>query len=801
VSLAAVSIKPSPVIAITMQPKFWAHSHPVDPASQPAHGLVDHLQQVASLAAQFAQDWGAAFAGLAGQWHDLGKYRPGFQRYIKQDANAHIEGRLPQGSEKSHSAAGALHALRVFELAHGPDAARLARVLAYVIAGHHAGLADWTGSLDARLLGTVAVLSEKEYAEALAEAQADAPELLALPAGFDLRAVAKAIPATRSNNPLAWSLWVRMVFSALVDADFLDTEAYMDGKKSSARTGYAGLGHYQQQLDDFLARKTADVAASGRSDEPVMRARAVVLQQCRDKALEAPGVFSLTVPTGGGKTLSSLAFALRHATQYGRRRVVYAIPYTSIIEQTADVFAQIFGRDAVVEHHSQADDIERNETSRSRLACENWDAPLIVTTNVQLFESLFAARTSRCRKLHRLTNSVIVLDEAQLLPPEFLQPILDTLNLLVLHYGVTVLLCTATQPALAELQRFDARQGLRGLPPPRPIIDDEAALFGRLARVAIEWPTDLQTPLPTPELIDRLAVHDSVLTIVNTRNDAAEIVEALDQRTGDKSLHLSAAMCGQHRADVIGQMRDRLAARRAGQDVRPLRVVSTQLVEAGVDIDFPVVFRALAGLDSIAQAAGRCNREGLLSAGKVCVFVRTLPRTLHALRAGADATRSTLAAFAAEGLTDALSPAAFARYFPLYYGGFASLDKHGIVDLLRSNRDMVMEFRTAAERFRLVDDQQQASVIVPYQSPNADAARIEPLIALLRQGKAERWMLRKLQRYTVTVRQTTVNLWQARGDVDELLPGMFVLTDTQRYDARLGVLPEGQMLDADGLVY
>ena len=787
-----------------MQPKFWAHSHPDDPANQPAHGLVDHLQQVAALAAQFAQDWGAAFAGLAGQWHDLGKYRPGFQRYIRQVADAHIEGRLPQGSEKSHSAAGALHALRVFEQAHGPDAARLARVLAYVIAGHHAGLADWTGSLDARLLGTGAALSEKEYAEALADAQADAPELLALPAGFDLRAVAQAIPGARGHNPLAWSLWVRLVFSALVDADFLDTEAYMDLKKSSARTGYAGLGHYQQQLDDFLARKTADVAASGRSDEPVMRARAEVLQQCRDKALLAPGVFSLTVPTGGGKTLSSLAFALRHATQHGRRRVVYAIPYTSIIEQTADVFAQIFGRDAVVEHHSQADDIERNETSRSRLACENWDAPLVVTTNVQLFESLFAARTSRCRKLHRLTHSVIVLDEAQLLPPEFLQPILDALNLLVAHYGVTVLLCTATQPALAELTRFDARQGLRGLPAPRRIIDDESALFARLARVAIEWPTDLQTPLPTPDLINRLAAHDSVLVIVNTRNDAAEIVAALDQHTGDPSLHLSAAMCGQHRTDVIRQMRDRLAARRAGHDGRPLRVVSTQLVEAGVDIDFPVVFRALAGLDSIAQAAGRCNREGLLAQGQVCVFVRALPRMLHALRAGADATRSTLATFAAafatDGLTDPLSPEAFARYFPLYYAGFASLDKHGIVDLLRGNRDMVMEFRTAADRFRLVDDQQQASVIVPYQSASPDATRIEPLIALLRQGKADRWLLRKLQRYTVTVRQATVSLWQARGDVDELLPGMYLLTDEQRYDARLGVLPEGKMLDAAGLV-
>ena len=787
-----------------MQDDFWAHSHPDDPANQPAHGLVDHLQQVAALATQFAQGWGAGFAGLAGQWHDLGKYRPGFQRYIRQVADAHIEGRLPQGSEKSHSAAGALHALRVFEQAHGPDAARLARVLAYVIAGHHAGLADWTGSLDARLLGTGAPLSETEYAEALAAAQAHAPALLALPAGFDLRAAAQTIPGVRNAgngqpNPLAWSLWVRLVFSALVDADFLDTEAFMDAGKSNARAGYQSLAHYQQQLDAFLDHKTADVAAAGRAQDPVMQARAEVLQQCRSKANGAPGVYSLTVPTGGGKTLSSLAFALRHASQHGKRRVVYAIPYTSIIEQTADVFVQVFGRDAVVEHHSQADELARDETSRSRLACENWDAPLIVTTNVQLFESLFAARTSRCRKLHRLTNSVIVLDEAQLLPPAFLQPILDTLHVLVLHYGVTVLLCTATQPALAELKRFDARQGLRGLPAPQRIIDDEAALFARLARVTIEWPADLHTPLPTPALIDRLATHDCVLAIVNTRNDAAEIVAALDQHTGDACLHLSAAMCGQHRADVIRQMRDRLTTRRAGTDSRPLRVVSTQLVEAGVDIDFPVVFRALAGLDSIAQAAGRCNREGLTAQSQVVVFVRPLPPTLTALNAGAVATRSTLAA-ADTDTADTLSPAAFARYFPLYYAGFASLDQHGIVDLLKGNPDMAMQFRRAADKFRLVDDQQQASVIVRYASPSPDATPIEPLIALLRQGKPDRWLLRKLQRYTVTVRQATVALWQARRDVDEVMPGLYLLTDDQRYDARLGVLPEGKMLDPAGLV-
>ena len=771
-----------------MPDRYWAHTA-IDPATgeRRVHGLADHLRAVAHLAAMFTGAWGRDWAHLAGLWHDLGKYRAGFQTYIRLVADAHIEGRLPQGSEKSHSAAGALHALRVFERDFGPAGARVSRLLAYVIAGHHAGLADWAASLDTRLLA-VGGAGATEYDEALVASRDALPELLVLPAGFDLRTACAAIPGARDGNALALSLWVRMIFSALVDADFLDTEEFMNGAQARRRAGYAGLDQYRAQLDAHLAEKAAAVAASGRGEDPVMRARADVLRQCRDKATLPPGVFSLTVPTGGGKTLSSLAFALRHACEHGQRRVIYAIPYTSIIEQTADVFGQIFGTDAVIEHHSQADTPESGETPRSRLACENWDGPLIVTTNVQLFESLFAARTSRCRKLHRIADSVIVLDEAQLLPPEFLQPILDALSVLVAHYGVTVLLCTATQPSLGSTTHFDPRQNLRGLPVPNHLIDDEAALFRQLKRVAVEWPADILTPLPTPDLVQRIAEHACVLTVVNTRNDAAEIVSALDALTGDKALHLSAAMCGQHRADTIREIRERLAARLAGTDVRPLRVVSTQLVEAGVDIDFPVVFRALAGLDSVAQAAGRCNREGLQASGRVIVFVRKVPTALAQVAAGVAATRSTLAA----GLEDPLAPAAFQRYFPNYYAS-RNLDKYGIVEHLRHRGDFAFDFRSAAEKFKLVDDADQATVIVTYAGTGKDAPDIARLIERLRQGDTDRWLLRKLQRYTVTARKSVVSNWQVRGDVHEIQPGLFLLIDTLRYDLRLGLLPEGEL--------
>lgn len=761
------------------------------------HALQDHLQAVADSCASSAGALNSSsWAHLAGLWHDLGKYRPGFQAYLRLVNEAHIEGKLPAGSDKTHSAAGALHAMRLLEARFGAPGAMLGRVLAYVIAGHHAGLADWVAGLDQRLMGTGAAASKREYAEALVVCRQHAPDLLELPDRFDLAAALAAIPGPKSEQPLTASLWIRMLFSALVDADFLDTERFLNAGKAQRRAGFQPIADYARQLNEHLASLQAEAARQGRADEAVMRARAVVLTQCLEKARLAPGVFTLTVPTGGGKTLSSLAFALQHALKHGKRRVIYAIPYTSIIEQTVDVFGLIFGSEQVIEHHSQADADDRDETPRSRLACENWDAPLVVTTNVQLFESLFAARTSRCRKLHNIADSVIVLDEAQLLPPEFLQPILDALNVLVAHYGVTLVLCTATQPTLGDSRRFDPRQSLRGLPPAASIIDDPAALFTALQRVDIEWPADLHTPLTTEALVQRLAEHDCVLVIVNTRNDAAEIMRAVDAATGDTTLHLSAALCGQHRADVVAEIRARLRARRERSDTRPLRVVSTQLVEAGVDIDFPVVYRALAGLDSIAQAAGRCNREGLLAGGakgRVVVFVRALPKTLHALQAGVQATRTVVATGG-----DALSTAAFERYFPLYYAGFPSRDEHGIVELLRKNARFEFAFRSAADKFRLVDDSDQATVIVRYSG--VEAPSIEPLIERLEAGDTDRWLLRKLQRYTVNVRRRLVETWQACGDVRELMPGQYLLVDDLHYDQRLGLMPEDQSLDAAKLV-
>ncbi len=722
------------------------------------HELADHLTAVATLAARFAKTFGADWAHLAGRWHDLGKYRPRFQRYIRQasgfEADAHIKS---EAGKAPHSTAGAVLATDRF----GPAG----RVLAYLIAGHHAGLADWFGGLEVRLASTD---SRAELSESLA---ANPPAEL-LGAG-DFKPDLRVVPGGKNG----FALWVRMLFSALVDADFLDTERYMDPDKFARRNQWPALSDLARRFDAHMAGLAADAAPT-----PVNALRADILRQCREKAAAAPGLFSLTVPTGGGKTLSGMAFALEHARVHGKRRVIHVIPYTSIIEQTADVFRGIFG-DAVIEHHSNAESDPGQETSASRLACENWDAPIVVTTNVQFFESLFAARTSRCRKLHNLVDSVVILDEAQLLPPEFLQPMLDVLNLLTQHYGVSVVLATATQPALSTREYFDARQNLRGLDNVREIINDPDAIYRALERVRVRLPVDWQAPTDWPQLAQEVARHDSALTIVNRRQDARELWERMPEGT----LHLSALMCGAHRSQVIGDIKARL---KAGV---PTRVVSTQLVEAGVDVDFPVVFRALAGLDSIAQAAGRCNREGHLAAkGEVVVFVPPKPAPPGLLRRGEDACRDVL-----YGATEKpLARERFASYFERLYHA-CELDKKGICDDLcmagniLDGFELAVNFRTAAENFKLIEDEDSAPIIVRYLGKDGLDDSIGKWLNTLRKDGPNRWLMRKLQRYTVNLHRTQAMQLLRQDDIEEIMPGLFVQVSDWLYDPTLGLNPEG----------
>jgi CRISPR-associated endonuclease/helicase Cas3 len=776
----------APSVALE-SPSFGKVSQPIAHApeipEQAPHDLKEHLLAVGALAGRFAQNFGADWAELAGIWHDLGKYRPGFQRYltVANNPDGHIEGRV-NGREKTHSAAGALWAIQQLNQ---PNGLPLGHVLAYLIAGHHAGLADWHSGLNERLKNAD---SQEELKSALAAVPPEHHSILhrTLPA-----------PPRIPGGEAGFALWVRLLFSCLVDADFLDTEAYFDAGKPARRSGFPTLAQMLAALDAHMGEKAQSAAAT-----PVNLLRADILCQCRAKAVLEPGFFSLTVPTGGGKTLSSLAFALEHVKVYGQRRIVYAIPYTSIIEQTAEVFRAVFaelGDEVLIEHHSQADASDgKDETARSRLACENWDAPLVVTTNVQLFESLFAAKTSRCRKLHNLTNSVVVLDEAQQLPPAFLNPILGALKLLVKHYGVTVVLCTATQPALARTDYFDPSCNVDGLDNVREITDDPDHLYRQLDRVQVELPPDWHTPTPWVEVAQRLQQEDCVLTIVNTRKAARELHRLLPQGT----LHLSALMCGAHRKAVIDQIKTRLRAKREGTDTQPLRVVSTQLVEAGVDLDFPVVYRALAGLDSIAQAAGRCNREGLLldesllpCKGRVVVFVPPERPPAGSMRKAADACISVL-----HGHSDSpLARGLFERYFQQFYQS-VKLDEKGISALLKVDcrETLAVQFRSAADAFKLIDDANQATVVVRY-APHRE--ELNQWLALLERDGPARWLMRKLQRHTVTIPQKMADKMLAQRSLTLPMPGLYVQVDADNlYDLQLGLKLEDDVYNPSGFV-
>lgn len=771
---------------------YYAHSNP-DAAEpdQRLHLLDQHLEKVAGLSRAFARPDDERWAFLAGLWHDLGKYRRAFQvdRLGLAGANAadaHIE---TSGRRVTHSTAGASHAERTL----GP----VGRVLAYLIAGHHAGLPDWCPSdvRDTTQFSALACLkarlqsdeAQREYAEALAE----------------------SIPATiltvASPPPLAppqaakdgFALWTRMLFSCLVDADFLDTEAFFSPKKASARGRYPSLAQMKPLLDAHLLAISTSAA---KNPSPVNARRDEVLDACTRAAHGAPGFYTLTVPTGGGKTLSSLRFAIDHALAQAdkpKRRIIYAIPYTSIIEQTAKVFADIFaplGPDVVLEHHSNLDLPADQETHASRLAVENWDAPLVVTTNVQLFESLHAARTSRCRKLHNLIDSVIVLDEAQSLPRDFLDPVLRALKLLVKHYGVTVVLCTATQPALTSRREYlTGRLLLDGIDNAIEIVGNDAqvqSLFSALERVKVRGLDHLDERVGWNAIAGRIAQQDCALAIVNTRRDALKLHAMVSALGGkDECIHLSALMCAEHRSAVIKDIRrrlqDRLSQRAAGGSPRPLRVVSTQLVEAGVDLDFPTVFRALAGLDSIAQAAGRCNREGRLEGkGVVEVFnpegARPFGSMAQGIHAAMDLVRSG-------GLADPLAPATFRKYFDGYYGR-ADLDAQGIGPLLTPDRELGVQFRSAAERFKLIDEDGE-SVVVPYLPSGASESPIHAWIGRLEKDPNNRALRRKLQRYTVNLPRRLFERMVAQNDIEQRA-GIWVAL-ASRYDEATGLkLPD-----------
>lgn len=720
--------------------------------------LTDHLEQVARLASERGASLGLMkTTSIAGLFHDLGKYDPAFDRVLKGEPGPIVD----------HSTAGG----RVLCDQVPEHISPVAEVLAYAILGHHAGLPDKSGDdnacLDRRIERDAPPLDPAWQAHLPVNFEAAAREIVGHmrgeKAGFDL------------------SVAVRMVFSCLVDADFRDTEAFYDRLEN--RRCDRAWPTLQCLLPDLRQRFAAHMEGFGTSSD-INRVRAQILSHVRAKAIMPPGLFTLSVPTGGGKTLASLGFALDHAAQHGHPRIIYAIPYTSIIDQTAAVFRDVLGAANVLEHHSAIETENGGEKGRdkARLAMEDWAAPVVVTTNIQLFESLFAARPSRCRKLHNIAGAVIVLDEAQCLPRKLLLPTLAMIDTLVTHYGCTVVLCTATQPAFDSGELQDG-----GLPlDERELAPNPEVLAQQLRRVRIVQGGEMDDNT----LLSALGDTSQGVVIVNSRHHALELFRAGKALGLEGLVHLTTRQYPAHRREIIADIKARLATD------RPCRLIATSLIEAGVDVDFPRGWRAEAGLDSIIQAAGRVNREGKRPLESAFLTVFTAPENgpPSEVASLAKAMRST-----ADRFENLLEPGAIRDWFEEVYWrvGAARLGKEMVEAMVFTPAGTDFPFRTMAADYRMIDSQMVPVIVAVKPEAQCWVRKLDH--SWEHSGK----IARALQPYVVQIPERARDILRANGKgsfhaTDLRGDQFFVLDETSLYHNDFGLWwEEAEYLGAD----
>ncbi|GAB7016274.1 CRISPR-associated helicase Cas3' [Methanogenium cariaci] len=697
--------------------------------------LEEHLKNVAEISSAFAKDFNAGeFAYAGGLLHDIGKYSPEFQQKL-EGRNIRVD----------HSTAGAREAGSLYP-------PLMNRFLEYIIAGHHGGIPNYGTKVKGleRRIHSADLYDYRAYKNKITTPELD-------PGHFNLTFGEK-------NQGFTCSFYIRMLYSCLVDADSLDTEQFTRPDQAARRGMYDTFDELFNRFEDH----TKAFAKIGESR--INRCRNDVLRQCKEKARLPPQMFTLTVPTGGGKTLSSMAFSLDHLKKNDLKRIFYVIPYTSIIEQNADVFRKIFGNHNVLEHHSNYDPKQRETEATDpvreslTLSTENWDIPLVVTTNVQFFESLFSNRRSKCRKIHNLSKSVIILDEAQMLPIGYLKPCLAALSELVLNYGSTVVICTATQPKIGSF--LDERTK------PLEIVDSPEELYETLRRVHVNNAGELDDE----ELSDRLRDLKQVLCIVNTRKHASSLFDTISASEGsDGCFHLSAAMCPVHRRTILKEIRNRL------KDGLPCRVISTQLIEAGVDIDFPVVYRAMTGIDSVAQAAGRCNREGKSERGEVYVFRSA---EVYGKATSWQKRVAEIGEMIFNEYEDPLSLDAVGRYFHklYYYQGNDRLDKKGILQSLDERLDeLAFPFEDVNDAFAIIENGTK-DVVIPWD----DDARFR--IEKIRKNGFPENFGRGLQGYTVAVYPQVFRELEKSRALDTIGERFHVLTDMSLYSEKTGLM-------------
>lgn len=701
---------------------YYAHSS--DNLEKPWQTIVEHLEQTAEKAGEYASKFNAReFGYICGILHDLGKYSDKFQKRL-------------QGSILSvdHSSAGAQEAIKLY-------GEKIGKLLAYCVAGHHSGLPDY---------GTAASNEGTLYARLNKRVE----EYNAYKDELDLNFIQGLpfLPVRPVDQYLGFTLsfFIRMIYSCLVDADFIDTEKYM-----SDILKLRGVSNSIPKLNSILIKFLSNFVCD---KTKINIKRKEILEKCLTMAEVERGLFTLTVPTGGGKTYSSLAFALKHAVLHDLERIIYVIPYTSIIEQNAKVFKKVLGEDDVLEHHCNyqfdRDNSEDMQTvnQKLKLASENWDIPIIVTTNVQFFESLFSNRSSKCRKIHNIAKSVIIFDEAQMLPIQYFKPCLLAISELVKNYGSTAILCTATQPSVNSLLPSSVKV--------KEIMSNPKALYEDFKKVKVIKKGEMNDDI----LADELKPLKQVLCIVNTRKHAQEIF----RRTEDiNSFHLSTLMCPVHRQETLTQIRNCL------KNKQSCKVVSTQLIEAGVDVDFPIVYRSIAGVDSIVQSAGRCNREGLLSEGIVFVFK---PLSEYAKIKGYLERTAKVAEMVFRKYDDPISLEAIDYYFRMLYDieGEEALDKKSVIDCFEEKCSQLgFDFQTAAEKFRLIESNTY-SIIIPYN---------EDVIKLLEEAQFSpypRSVARKLQPYTISVYENEYKTLIKNAAIKTINNTFSVLNDFER---------------------
>ena len=685
----------------------------------------EHLEGTALLASKLAAAFDSAEQGkLVGLAHDIGKFSEPFQKRL-----------LYEGPKVDHSSAGAFECAKINQM-----------YAAFCIAGHHGGLPDM-GTRDDDTEGTLFGKLNRAMSGRIPSYERWKEEII-LPNA--------TLPSLREANSLSDMFFVRMLFSCLVDADFLDTEHFMKEENSSYRE------KRESSLSELYVKLIKKIDENGWLNPRGLlnEKRSEILQQCMDIGIEKPGFFTLSVPTGGGKTISSLAFALKHAINNNMDRIIYVIPYTSIIEQTAQVFRKILGEENVLEHHSgvdySSDEYASEYEIKMGLATENWDMPVVVTTAVQFFESLFAVKTSKCRKLHNMANSVIVFDEAQMLPLPYLRPCIYSIAQLVSNYNATAVLCTATQPMLNNIFKEFLREYS-----PKEICSEDIFLNSIFKRSTIK----IAGSMDWAEVAEYMNNEHQVLCIVNSRAGARKLYQLLQ---GDGCYHLSTLMVPEDRKKKLQDIREKLVA---GEECR---VVSTSLIEAGVDVDFPRVLREEAGVDSIIQAAGRCNREGKKSSDDSIVTVfRSEDKSPELFKTNIGVGRMIMREY-----DDITSPEAISAYFNELFSikGTESLDGKSII---KHSSDASFPFRSIANDFHLIDNDTETIYI-----PTGYGAE---LLERRKNGEISKKLIRELNQYSVNVYENHFKNLQAAGDIQSLDDGSWYLCNESLYDNDVGL--------------